>query len=90
MVYIGLRRRVAAVKDRLREWHKIRRLTYANQMINWDLVDWSRIIFIDEFRMSSGDSGQLFVWREKGTRYEERNIALVNHTYRLNVSFIAL
>jgi hypothetical protein len=82
---LGVRRRVAAIKDRLRECHKTRRLSYANQMINWTLVDWSRVIFIDEFRISSGDSGRLWVCRENGTRYEERNITLVDRTFRFSV-----
>ncbi len=86
---LGVRRRVAAIKDRLRKCHKTRRLSYAKQMINWTLVDWSRVIFI-EFRISSGDSGRLWVWRENGTRYEEQNIALVDHSFRFSVSFILL
>jgi hypothetical protein len=81
---------VAAIKERLLEAHKERRLHYANGFVNWSLIDWSRVIFIDEFRISSGDRGKVYVWRVNGTRYEERNIALVNHTYRVNLSFIAL
>ncbi len=87
---LGVRRRVATIRDRLRECHKTRRLSYANQMINWTLVDWSRVIFVDEFRISSGDSGRLWVLRENGTRNEEQNIALVDRSFRLSVSFILL
>jgi hypothetical protein len=76
---------VAAVKERLREWHKERRLVYANA-----ILDWARVIFIDEFTICSGDAGKLWVWRETGTRFDARNIAHVDNVYRHSVSFIAL
>ncbi len=90
MVFIDVYRRVAAIKERLLQRHLVGRLTYANNMINWNLVDWSRGIFIDEFTIESGDRGRVWVWRLKGTRYESRNIATVNHTRRFKVSFIVL
>ena len=79
---------MAALKERLIEQHKTRRLIYSNQMIRWDLIDWSRVIFIDEFKICSGECGRLYVWREDRTRYEERNLSLVSHNYRFSVSFI--
>jgi hypothetical protein len=81
---------VAAVKERLREWHKERRLVYANAILDWTLVDWARVTFIDEFTIFSGDAGRLWVWRETGTRFDARNIAHVDNVYRHSVSFIAL
>jgi hypothetical protein len=76
---------VAAIKQRLREWHKEARLRYANLM-----VDWTFVIFIDEFHISSARGGRLWVWRENNTRYEERNIAEVNVMNRVTVSFVLL
>ncbi len=77
---------MAAIKQRLREWHKEARLRYANLMIDWTFVNWAHVIFIDEFHISSARGGRLWVWRENNTRYEERNIAEVNVTNRVTVS----
>ncbi|CAG2173659.1 unnamed protein product, partial [Oppiella nova] len=85
----GVRHRVAAIKERLRDFHKERRLIYAEQFVNWTLVDWSRVIFIDEFGISTGEGGRVWVWRTRGTRYDERNIRLIQRTQRFSVSFIA-
>ncbi|CAG2166115.1 unnamed protein product [Oppiella nova] len=86
----GVRHRVAAIKERLREFHKERRLIYAEQFVNWTLVDWSRVIFIDEFGISTGEGGRVWIWRTCGTRYDERNLALIQRTRRFSVSFIAI
>ncbi len=80
---------MAALKERLSTFHRQQRLIYAEQFVNWTPVDWARVIFIDEFGIGSGDRGRLWVWRERGTRFEERNIATVSHTYRFKVYFIA-
>jgi len=48
---------VAAIKQRLREWHKEARLRYANLMIDWTFVNWAHVIFIDEFHISSSALG---------------------------------
>ncbi|CAG2176707.1 unnamed protein product, partial [Oppiella nova] len=58
----GVRHGVAAIKERLRDFHKERRLIYAEQFVNWTLVDWSRVIFIDEFGISTGEGGRVWVW----------------------------
>ena len=84
-----MRHRVAAIKERLRAFHQERRLIYAEQFINWTLVDWSRVLFIDEFSICTGDRGRIWVWRTNGTRYDERNIRLIQRTRRFSVSFIA-
>ncbi len=79
---------MAAIKERLQAFHRERRLTYANQFINWNLIDWSRVIFIDEFIICTGDADRIWVWRTAGTRYDERNIALIQRTRRFSVGFI--
>ena len=86
---LGVRHRVAAIKERLLNFHRERRLNYAQQFIDWTLIDWSRVIFIDEFSICTGDGGRIWVWRENGTRYDERNIASIQNTHRFSVSFIA-
>ena len=80
---------MAAHKERLRPHHKQRRLAYAQNFLDWTLIDWSRVIFIDEFSICSGDRGRLWVWRLNGTRFEERNINLVSNVERYSVNFIA-
>jgi hypothetical protein len=86
--FLGVRHRVAAIKERLLENHRESRLIYAQNFINWTVIDWSRVIFIDEFSICTGDRGRIWVWRENGNRYDERNIALIQNTRRYSVSFI--
>ncbi len=83
-------RRVAAVKEHLRERHKEARLQYSHRMIDWTFIIWAKVIFIDEFHVSSASDGRLWVWRENNTRYEEQNIAHVSRTEHYTVSFVLL
>ena len=83
-------RRVAAVKERLREWYKEARLQYSHRMIDWTFITWAKVIFIDEFHVLSASDGRLWVWRKNNTQYEEQNIAHVSRTERYTVSFVLL
>jgi hypothetical protein len=80
---------VAAIKERLLDVHRDRRLNYANEFIDWNLIDWSRVIFIDEFIIPTSDCGRIWVFRTRGQRYADFNIAHAQRTRRFNVKFIA-
>ncbi len=80
---------MAAIKERLLQVHIDRRLTYAGDHNDWTLIDWARVIFIDEFMICTGDNGRIWVWRVRGARYHAQNIALTQRTHRFSVSFIA-
>ena len=86
--FIGLVRRVAAVKERFEQRHIDRRFEYAQDYSDWTFEEWSFVIYIDEFRVSSGDDGRVYVWRRNGTRYELANLRHVNRVYRFDLSFI--
>ncbi len=85
----GIKRRVAAQKELLTDIHRQRRLQYSEQFSDWNLIDWSRVISIDEFGISSDERGKVYVWRLNGTRFDEQNIALRSRTRRFSISFIA-
>lgn len=85
----GIKRRVAAQKELLTDIHRQRRLQYSEQLSDWNLINWSRVISIDEFGISSDERGKVYVWRLNGTRFDEQNIALRSRTRRFRVSFIA-
>ena len=80
---------MAAHKEGLSDEHMERPFDYANEHIDWSLIDWSFGVYIDEFTVCSGDNGRLWVWRTNGTRYNAENIALIQNTRRFSVSFIA-
>jgi hypothetical protein len=80
---------VAAQKELLTDIHRQRRLQYSEQFSDWNLIDWSRVISIDEFGISSDERGKVYVWRLNGTRFDEQNIALRSRTRRFSISFIA-
>ncbi len=88
IIFIGVRHRIAAIKERLTDAHRIRRLIYAEQHINWNLINWALVLFIDEFSIESGEGGRLWVWRETNTRFAPQNVSSVSHTTRNKVSFI--
>src|ERR1700742_466074 len=62
-----------------------RRFDYANEHIDWSLINWSFGVFIDEFTVCSGDAGRLWVWRTNGTRYNAENIAIIQNTRRFSL-----
>lgn len=64
-------------------------MNHANRLHAWTFDDWSKVIFIDEFGITTGDCGKPRVWRLKGTRYDQENIALRSHQGHKSFSFIA-
>jgi len=46
------------------------------------------VIFIDEFGISTGDCGKPRVWRIRGTRYNQENIAERSYQTHETFSFI--
>ncbi|CAG2171687.1 unnamed protein product [Oppiella nova] len=70
----GIRKCVAAVKQRLTQMHRERRLSYANDFKDWTFEDWSRVIFIDEFGIDTSDNGKLRVFRYRSERFSFHGI----------------
>jgi transposase len=55
--------------------HRMHRLNWCNNHLQWNQQDWARVLFTDESRFSlESDSKRLIIWREPGTRYHPSNI----------------
>ncbi len=85
----GIRSYIAAVKEKLEERHKIQRINHAERLLDWGFNDWTKVIFIDEFGISTGDCGRPKIWRLRGTRYDQENIAMRSHQGHKSFTFIA-
>lgn len=61
---------------RLTRAHRISRRMWAQQHSRWTIDQWRRCLFADETRFGLyGSDGRILVWREPGTRHQERNMA---------------
>ncbi len=71
----GLKNRKAAKKPKLSVLHKKKRFLLAKKWSQKPLEYWETIIFSDEstFRLC-GTSGSQFIWRENGTRFDDKNV----------------
>ncbi|KAI5747958.1 hypothetical protein M8J77_020397 [Diaphorina citri] len=67
LVEVGLTSHRPAVVLRLRREHRVRRLAYARNHVNWSDDQWSRVLFTDETRVSlhslQSPDGRERVWR---------------------------
>ncbi|GFV33713.1 transposable element Tcb2 transposase [Trichonephila clavipes] len=55
--------------------HKRARLNWSLKHQHWSVGEWANVMFSDESRFSlSCDSRLVTIWRERGTRFEPRNI----------------
>ena len=64
-----------AVRPRLTQAHRARRLAWARIHSRWTNAQWSDVIFTDEsrFNLSSHD-GRIRVWRRQGERYTDATV----------------
>ncbi|GFV25732.1 transposable element Tcb2 transposase [Trichonephila clavipes] len=60
--------------------HKCARLNWSLKHQHWSVGEWANVLFSDESRFSlSSDSRRVMIWRERGTRFEPRNITEKHH-----------
>ncbi|GFY08249.1 transposable element Tcb2 transposase [Trichonephila clavipes] len=73
--HAGLYARRPAVCIPLTSAHKRARLNWSLKHQHWSVGEWANVMFSDEprFRLRS-DSRWVTIWRERGTRFEPRNI----------------
>ena len=56
--------------------HRVRILQFAQEHVNWSLVDWKNVLFADESRFAlHSPDGRQRVWRRPGVKYAECNIS---------------
>ena len=67
----GVRSHPAVVKPVLTEEHRRLRREYVEKMSDWGANDWSKVIFMDEFGISTDDKGKPRVWRVRGERFDD-------------------
>lgn len=66
----NLRARHPARVPLLTTAHKMARLRFAQDHVNWTLEDWQRVLFTDEVRVGLISSdGRIYTWRRPGERY---------------------
>lgn len=66
----NLRARHPARVPLLTTAHKMDRLRFAQDHVNWTLEDWKRVLFSDEVRVGLNSSdGRVYTWRRPGERY---------------------
>lgn len=81
--HAGLRGRVAAVKERLSDEHKIYRLAFAHANVD---RNWENVAFSDESIFTTSNQGRRFVYRPRGTRYDPGYVAACNRSGRVSIS----
>ncbi|GFT91394.1 transposable element Tcb2 transposase [Trichonephila clavipes] len=60
--------------------HKRARLYRSLKHHHWSVGEWANVMFSDESRfILSSDSRRVTIWRERGTRFEPRNITERHH-----------
>ncbi|GFY31241.1 transposable element Tcb2 transposase [Trichonephila clavipes] len=78
--HAGLNTRRPAVCIPLMSTHKRARLNWSLKHQHWSVGEWANGMFSDESRFSlSSDSRRVTIWRERGTRFEPRNITERHH-----------
>ncbi|KAF2879889.1 hypothetical protein ILUMI_26284 [Ignelater luminosus] len=56
--------------------HRVTRLRFAREHVNWTIDDWKRVLFSDETRESlNSPGGRQRVWRKPGERFAASNIS---------------
>lgn len=58
------------------------RLKWCRQHVNWTVSDWCNVLFTDESRFAlESDDKRVRVWRERGTRNQDKSI-IEHHAFR--------
>ena len=71
----NLHARRPAVRPRLTQAHRLRRLAWARQHVRWTRQQWASVLFTDESRFTmSFHDGRNRVWRRRGERYEDATV----------------
>lgn len=71
----GIRARVAVTVPHLTRAHRVARLRFAREHVNWTINDWAHVLFTDESRFSLFASDRRIpVYRRDGERYSECNM----------------
>ncbi|KFM57858.1 Transposable element Tcb2 transposase, partial [Stegodyphus mimosarum] len=78
--HAGLYARRPAVCIPLTSAQKHARLNWSLKHRHWSVGEWANVMFSNEPRFSlSTDSRRVTIWRERGTRFEPRNISERHH-----------
>lgn len=80
----GLHHRVPAKKLQLTERHKVMRLNFARQYLDYDF---NEVLFLDEKVFTSATDGRLSLWRVNHSRYAEGNVLPNRRSGRISVGF---
>lgn len=76
--------RQPARKVELFPHHANQRLNFANTNLN---RDWGTVIFTDEKVFSTSEESKKMVWRQNGTRFEERHVVPVRRSSRISIAY---
>ncbi|GFS71485.1 transposable element Tcb2 transposase [Trichonephila clavipes] len=80
LIHAGLYARRSAICIPLTSAHKRGHLNWSLKHQHRSVGEWANVMFSDESRFSlSSDSGWTTIWRERGTRFEPRNITERHH-----------
>lgn len=72
---VGIRARMPVTAPLLTRAHRVARLRFARQHVNWNVNDWANILFTDESRFSIfGSDRRIPVYRREGERFAQCNI----------------
>lgn len=81
----GFHARHPASKPMMRDNHRVRRLAFAQEHLAWN-EEWRQTVFVDEKIFTTDENGRVTLWRQRGTRYQDRNILYHNRQGRVTVS----
>jgi transposase len=74
-----LRPRRAATRPRLTRQHRVNRLDFAREHLNWTAADWGTVLFTDESRFTlSTNDRRVRVYRRPRTRFIQDHISQLN------------
>lgn len=82
----GFKSHVAAKKPFLKDKDIKKRLTWAQQHINWTPAQWQSVIFSDESPFTLRYEGRRKVWRRDNERFHKKcTVGTIKHDKRINV-----